>query len=68
MKAIYKSGDLLCTVIERIGDAVLLEPVGGDDTTRFVVELEDPRLILDPTDDQALAASRWTCEETAPRT
>lgn len=56
MKAIYKRDDLLCVIIEDNGQMVLLEPIDGDEHSRFWVNFGDPNLIIDPTDGELLDA------------
>jgi hypothetical protein len=52
MKAIYSFKPQLCVVIEHYGDLVTLEPIDGNEDQRFTVNLSDPNLVLDPTDDE----------------
>lgn len=51
MKAIYGSTQL-CVIVEDGGTGVLLEPFLGDHSQRFWVDLANPDLLIDPTDDE----------------
>ena len=50
MKAIYRPKDILCQVVETLGDSLILEPMDGTEDDRFTVRWEDEGLIVDPTD------------------
>lgn len=50
MKAIYRPKDLLCVVVETLGDSLILEPIDGTEDDRFTVRWEDEGLMVDPTD------------------
>ncbi len=52
MKAIYTPKPELYVIVEEYDDALLLEPVDGMKDQRFMVYLNDPCLIIDPTDDE----------------
>ena len=58
MNAIYKGQDIRYVVVEEDGDGVILEHYDGDSDTRVKVLYDDPRLILDPTDNEWFAAER----------
>lgn len=63
MKAIYLGENLLCTVVTHLGSGVILEPIDGDTHNQFVVDFGDPRLILDPTDDEVKGCGNLYTEE-----
>lgn len=51
MKAIYNQRSL-CVIVEDGSTGVLLEPVVGGREDRFWADLSDPKLLVDPTDDE----------------
>lgn len=51
MKAVYAL-TTLCVVVNNSPQGVLLEPVLGSHHNRFWIPLNDPLLLLNPTDDE----------------
>lgn len=58
MKAIVNKTKL-CVIVEDAGDGLWLEPVEGSNKDRFWLQLCDPDLIVDPTDDEVEALDMW---------
>lgn len=59
MKAIYHSPPVLCIVVEELGTGVMLEPVDGDEDSWFIVNYDDPALVIDPTDDEVAECATY---------